>query len=57
MWQRLVDYQLGIILGVAMFAGAFIGAHFASRMNESLLRAIFISAVAILAVKVLFDVF
>ena len=57
MWQGLVDYQLGIILGIAMFAGAFIGAHYASRMNEAWLRAIFISAVAILAVKILIDFF
>jgi hypothetical protein len=57
MWQRLVDYQLGIILGVAMFAGAFIGAHFASRMNESVLRAIFLGAVAILGLKTLSDLF
>lgn len=55
MWQGLVDYQLGIILGAAMFAGAFIGAHYASKMNEFWLRVIFISAVAILAVKTIFD--
>lgn len=57
MWQGLVDYQLGIILGVAMFAGAFIGAHYASRMNEKWLRAIFLSTVAVLAIKTLFDFF
>jgi uncharacterized membrane protein YfcA len=57
MWQGLVDYQLGIILGVAMFAGAFIGAHYASKMNEKWLRAIFLSTVAVLAIKTLFDFF
>jgi uncharacterized membrane protein YfcA len=57
MWQGLVDYQLGIILGVAMFVGAFIGAHYASRMNEKWLRAIFLSTVAVLAIKTLFDFF
>ena len=55
MWQGLVDYKLGIILGVAMFAGAFIGAHYASKMNEIWLRRIFLSVVLVLAIKTLFD--
>ena len=28
-WQGLVDYKLGLILGVTMFAGAYVGAHYA----------------------------
>lgn len=55
MWQGLVDYKLGIILAVAMFAGAFIGAHFAARMNETWLRRIFLITVLLLAAKTLFD--
>jgi len=27
MWQGLVDYKLGALLGVTMFAGAYLGAH------------------------------
>ena len=55
MWQGLVDYGLGAILAVTMFAGAYIGAHFASRMNELWLRRIFLGTVVILATKTLYD--
>lgn len=55
MWQGLVDYELGSILAITMFVGAYIGAHFASRMNETLLRRIFLSAVIVLAFKTLYD--
>ena len=57
MWQGLVDYRLGIMLAVVMFAGAFAGAHFAARMNEIWLKRIFLAAVVVLAVKILFDLF
>jgi uncharacterized membrane protein YfcA len=57
MWQGLVDYTLGIILSVTMFAGAYAGAHYASRMNDVWLRRIFIAAVILLAAKTLFDFF
>jgi uncharacterized membrane protein YfcA len=57
MWQGLVDYRLGIVLAVGMFAGAYVGAHYASRMNEIWLRRIFVATVFILAVKMLFDFF
>jgi uncharacterized membrane protein YfcA len=55
LYQGLVDIQLGLILGVTMFAGAYIGAHFATRLNEIWLRRIFVSAVALLAIKTVFD--
>ncbi len=55
MWQGLVDYRLGIILGVAMFVGAYVGAHYATKMNEVWLRRIFVSVVIILAVKTVID--
>lgn len=54
-YQGLVDFQLGIILGATMFVAAFIGGHFASKMNEVWLRRIFLSAVVLLAVKTGFD--
>lgn len=55
MWQGLVDYKLGLILGVTMFIGAYVGAHYASRMNEVWLRRIFLSTVVLLALKTIFD--
>lgn len=55
MWQGLVDYRLGLVLGVAMFVGAYAGAHFAARMNDLWLRRIFLSTVVILALKTLYD--
>jgi len=54
-WQGLVDYKLGIILSIAMFIGAYAGAHYASRMSDVWLRRIFLIAVFFLALKTLFD--
>lgn len=54
-WEGLVDYGLGFILGITMFAGAYIGATVAVKINERLLRQIFLSAVILLAVKMLYD--
>lgn len=51
----LVDFKLGAILAVTMFVGAYIGAHFASKMNEKVLKWIFLSTVMLLAVKLAFD--
>lgn len=55
MWQGLVDYRLGIFLAVSMFAGAYVGAHYATKMNEIWLKRIFVATVLILAIKTLFD--
>lgn len=55
MWQRLVDYRLGAILAVTMFIGAYIGAHYASMMNEVWLKRIFLASVVLLAIKTLYD--
>jgi len=55
MWQRLVDYRLGILLAVTMFAGAFVGAHYATKMNEVWLKRIFLTTVLILGIKMLVD--
>lgn len=55
MWQGLVDYKLGIVLGVTMFVGGYIGAHYAASMNEVWLRRIFLSTVILLAIKTLYD--
>jgi uncharacterized membrane protein YfcA len=53
--QGLVDYKLGVILSVTMFIGAYIGAHYAAKMNETLLRRIFLATVVLLAAKTLYD--
>jgi uncharacterized protein len=55
MWQGLVDYRLGIFLAVSMFAGAFVGAHYATKVNEVWLRRIFVATVLILAIKTMLD--
>lgn len=54
-WQGLIDYKLGLILGVTMFVGAYIGAHYATKMDETWLRRIFLSTVLLLAIKTLYD--
>lgn len=55
MWQGLVDYKLGAILGATMFVGAYVGAHYATKLNEKWIRRIFLTAVLLLAVKTLYD--
>ena len=55
MWQGLVDYKLGAILAVTMFVGAYIGAHFATKLSDLWLKRIFIATVLILAAKTIFD--
>ena len=54
-WQGLIDYKLGLILGVTMFAGAYAGAHYASKMNDVWLKRIFLATVLVLAAKSLYD--
>jgi hypothetical protein len=55
MWQGLVDYKLGIIIGVTMFVGAYVGAHYATKLNDIWLRRIFLTVVVLLAIKTLYD--
>jgi uncharacterized protein len=58
MWHGLVNYRLGLVLGVAMFVGAGFGARFAIRLGNVWLRRIFLTAVWALGLKALvFDVF
>jgi uncharacterized membrane protein YfcA len=54
MWHGLVDYKIGVIIAVVMFAGAFVGARVALRLNERWLRRIFLATVVALALKILF---
>ncbi len=54
-WQGLIDYGLGIILAVTMFAGGYVGAHYTTRLNEKWIKRIFLSTVFLLALKMLWD--
>jgi hypothetical protein len=56
-WQGLIDYKLGVILGVSMFAGAYVGAHYATKLNDVWLKRIFLATVFLLAAKTIFDSF
>lgn len=49
----IVNYPLGIILGITMFIGGMIGSQFALKINNFWLRRIFLVTVIILAVKTL----
>lgn len=55
MWQGLVDYTLGAVLAITMFAGAYVGAHYATKMNEVWIKRIFLGTVILLAIKTLYD--
>ena len=55
MWQGLVDYKLGIILGLTMFVAAYVGAHYVTKLNDVWLRRIFLTTVFLLAIKTLYD--
>lgn len=53
MTRGIVNYELGIVLGILMFFGAMIGSHIAVRINNMWLRRIFLATVIILALKTL----
>jgi uncharacterized membrane protein YfcA len=53
MVRGLVDYKLGVLLGLAMFAGAFAGARISLKLNNTWLRRIFLATVVALALKIL----
>ncbi|MFN0279466.1 MAG: sulfite exporter TauE/SafE family protein [Pyrinomonadaceae bacterium] len=55
MWHGLVDYRLGLILGITSFVGAYAGAHFATKLNEIWIKRIFLTVVLLLALKTLYD--
>lgn len=53
MWRGLVDYKLGLLLGLSMFAGAFVGARIALKLNNLWIRRVFLATVILLALKIL----
>jgi hypothetical protein len=56
-WRGILDYKLGLLLGVAMFAGGMIGGAITLKLNVVWLRRIFIGAVLALAVRMLIALF
>lgn len=54
MWHGLVDYRLGLILGVTMFVGGLVGARLAIKLGNEWLKRIFLTAVWLLGLKFLF---
>jgi len=55
--RGIVDYRLGLILGVTMLVGALLGGKFARRLGNVWLRRIFLAAVWLLGLKTLIDLF
>jgi uncharacterized protein len=53
MCQRLVDYQLGILIGIVMFIGGIIGGRLALKLSNLWLQRIFLAVVFALALKIL----
>jgi uncharacterized membrane protein YfcA len=54
MTRHLIDYRLGCILGLTMFAGALLGARLSTRLGDRWVRRIFLTAVWALGLKALF---
>jgi uncharacterized membrane protein YfcA len=52
-WRGVISIKLGIILGISMFIGAWLGGRVALRLNAVWLRRIFIAAVVALAINML----
>ncbi|HEY2846334.1 MAG TPA: sulfite exporter TauE/SafE family protein, partial [Pyrinomonadaceae bacterium] len=55
MWQGLVNYRLGLILGITMFVGGYVGAHYATKLNDIWLRRVFLTTILLLAIKTAYD--
>jgi uncharacterized protein len=53
-WHGVVDYKLGLILGVTMFLGAIIGGHVTMWISAVWLRRIFLLTVVGLAAKMVY---
>jgi uncharacterized protein len=52
-WRGIVDFKLGLLLGVSAFVGGLLGARIALKLNAEWLRRIFIIAVFALAARML----
>ena len=54
-WRGVVDYKLGVVLGITMFLGAMVGGHTALRISPVWLRRIFVIVIIALAVHLLLN--
>lgn len=52
-WRGIVDWKLGLVLGLVMFFGALMGSHMSMKVSSEWLRRIFVFAVLGMAVKML----
>lgn len=55
--RGIVDYKLGIVLGITMFVGAMIGGHAALKLSAAWIRWIFIATVFCLAARMAWSAF
>jgi hypothetical protein len=53
LWRGIVDWKLGIVLGLVMFFGALMGSHMSMKVSPEWLRRIFVFAVLGMALKML----
>ncbi|KGK13573.1 TSUP family transporter [Vibrio navarrensis] len=50
-----INWGLGLIMGVCLMAGAFVGAHSAIHFGAKFIRPVFVTVVSILAIKLAYD--
>ena len=53
--RGVVDYKLGLVLGVSMFLGSVVGGNVAVRLPTPWLRRVFLTAVVGLSLRMLFQ--
>ncbi|EOU2461302.1 TSUP family transporter [Vibrio navarrensis] len=50
-----INWGLGLIMGICLMAGAFVGAHSAIHFGAKFIRPVFVTVVSILAIKLAYD--
>ncbi|MGL0818163.1 TSUP family transporter [Vibrio vulnificus] len=50
-----INWGLGLIMGVCLMAGAFVGAHSAIRFGAKFIRPVFVTVVSVLAMKLAYE--
>ncbi len=50
-----INWVLGLIMGICLMAGAFVGAHSAIHFGAKFIRPVFVTVVSILAIKLAYD--
>lgn len=54
-YHDLVDFRLGALLAITMFAGAYIGAQVVTKLDELWLKKIFFSVAFLISLKLIYD--